>query len=419
MLGGICTLGERLVRPGVFCVFLFASLTEVTAQALTPSRIRPQELSDSRELSPPSQEPDLQVVPSSADVAAATQLYASAEANDQAGNVTEAIAQYRAALKKYPLAPEAAKAQYRLAELLEARGDLSRAFNAYQALLTRYPDTPNFERAVAAQVAIANKYLEGRPQKFLGIPVGNSAKRAQEMYADILANAPFSKYAPVAQFNLGLSYEKQSQPFEAIKAYQKVLDTYPNSDVCDDALYQIAYVYLRIGFAQQSQDLSSLVAARNTFEDFLIEYPNSEKAPQARENLAMLGDAESDDIFRIARFYEFHKDLKAAFIYYNDVIRRQPNTKQADIAMSRIEELRSQYGDDALRTGPEKAETGEKMALRRRLQAQVETSALADYNGPPKREIVPDELPISAPQMRTSVDDVRPMPAVEPELPTE
>jgi outer membrane protein assembly factor BamD len=350
--------------------------------------------------------------------AAATAVFASARAADEAGSTAAAIDGYQSALKRYPLAPEAATAQYRLAELLEAQGDLSRAFNAYQALLTRYPDTPNFERAVAAQVSIANKYLQGRPQKFLGIPVGNSAKRAQEMYANIIANAPFSKYAPVAQFNLGLAFEKQNQPFEAIKNYQKVLDTYPNSDVCDDALYQIGYVNMRIGLAQASQDLSSLIAARHTFEDFLIEFPNSEKAPQARDNLARLGGQEAVDVYRIAKFYEFYRAPKASIIYYNEVIRRQPGTKQAEVAKARIEELRSQYGDDALRTGPEKAETGEKAALRRRLQAQIETSALADYAGPPKRDVVPDELPTAmTPKMRTNVDDVQPLPAVEPSLP--
>lgn len=358
---------------------------------------------------------------SEADRASATVMYNEARNADEAGATNAAIEGYRRALKKYPLAPEASTAQYRLAELLEAQGDLSRAFNAYQNLLSKYPDTPNFERAVAAQVAIANKYLQGRPQKFLGVPIGSSQKRAQEMYTNILANAPFSKYAPVAQFNLGLAYERQSQPFEAIKAYQKVLDTYPNSDVCDDALYQIAYVYQRIGLAQQSQDLSALVQARNTFEDFLIEYPNSEKAPQARENLERLGAAESGDVYRIAKFYEFTRDLKAAVIYYNDVIRRQPKSSDAELAKARIEELRSQYGDDALRTGPERAETGEKALLRRRLQAQVETSALADYDGPPKRDIVPDELPVSSePSLRTNVDDVKPLPPdVEPSLPTE
>ena len=357
---------------------------------------------------------------SEVDAAAANELYGQARTADEAGSSKAAIDAYQRALKKYPLAPQAALAQYRVAELLEASGDLSRAFNAYQALLTKYPDTPNFERAVAAQVTIANKYLEGRPQKFLGVPIGNSAKRAQEMYLNILSNAPFSKYAPIVQFNLGLAYEKQSAAFDAIKAYQKVLDTYPNSDVCDDALYQIAYVYQRIGLAQQSQDLSSLVQARNTFEDFLVEYPNSEKAPQAKENMSKLGGQEADDVFRIAKFYEFTKDLKASVIYYNDVIRRQPQTKEAELAKARIEELRSQYGDDALRTGTEKAETGEKAALRRRLQAQVETTALSDFAGPPKRDIVPDELPASKPQMRTNVDDMRPLaPEDEPALPTQ
>lgn len=326
---------------------------------------------------------------------------------------------YQRAIKKYPFASQSAAAQYRVAELLEAQGKASKAFDAYQFLLQRYPDTPNFERAVAAQVTIANAYLAGKPQVFLGIPIGNSAERAQEMYTAIVANAPYSKFAPIAQFNLGLAYEKQSLPFEAIRAYQTVLDSYPKSDVCDDSLYQIGFVYMRIGFADGSQDMASLQAAKNTFEDFIIEYPDSEKLPQARENLEQLDGKQSSDILRIARFYEFSNDYKAAVIYYNDVIRRQPNTEDASLAKARIEELRSQYGDAALQTGPESAESGEKAALRRRLQTQVETSALADYSGPPTRTIVPDELPSSAPRMRTSVDDVRPMPAVEPDLPTE
>lgn len=412
MFGGI---GSSCARPVKRAIPIFALTAGLAWNAVAQNENEGQ-----RALAEQQAQPQVSAPASQVDAAAATQLYADAQAADGAGSSAKAIELYRTALKKYPLAPQASVAQYRVAELLEASGDLSRAFNAYQALLTKYPDTPNFERAVAAQVTIANKYLQGRQQKFLGIPVGGSAKRAQEMYTAILSNAPFSKYAPIAQFNLGLAYEKQSIPFDAIKAYQKVLDNYPNSDVGDDALYQIAYVYMRIGLAQRSQDLSSLVAARNTFEDFLIEYPKSEKAAQATKNLQDLGAAEADDVFRIARFYEFTKDLKAAKTYYDEVIRRQPKTKEADLAEARIEELRAQYGDDALYTGPEKAETGEKAALRRRLQAQVETSALSDFAGPPKRDIVPDELPAQKPQMRTNMDDLQPLPAAdEPALPTQ
>lgn len=339
---------------------------------------------------------------------------------DESGATQQAIAAYRQFLKDSPASVLASKAQYRVAELLESTGDLSKAFDAYQTLISRYPDTPEFEKSVSKQVLIANEYLAGRKLKFFGMEIVPATDRAEQMYTAILKNAPFSKNAPIAQFNLGLTYEKQGKAREAAAAYQGVLDKYPNNSIADDALYQIGYVYMQIGATGRSQDLSALVQAKNTFEDFLLQYPNSEKAAQARDNLAAIGGRESGDLLTIAMFYDRYKNYRAAAIYYNDVIRRQPGTKNAKYASERIQVLRSDIGDDALRTGPERAETGEKVALRRRLQAQIETSALADFNGPPRKDIVPDELPVvSKPKLRTDVRDVRPLPSVEPALPTQ
>lgn len=339
---------------------------------------------------------------------------------DESGATDQALTAYRGFLKAYPASGLASKAQYRVAEILESAGDLSKAFDAYQTLITRYPDTPEFEKSVTKQVLIANAYLAGKKLNFLGMAIVPATDRAETMFSSILKNAPFSKNAPIAQFNLGLTYEKQAKLKEASTAYQGVLDKYPNSSIADDALYQIGYLYMQVGASGRSQDLSSLVLAKNTFEDFLLQYPNSEKAAQARDNLKTIGGKESGDIMAIAQFYDRYKNYRAAAIYYNDVIRRQPGTKQATLASTRLEELRSSVGDDALRTGPERAETGEKAALRRRLQAQVESSALADYNGPARRDIVPDELPVvTKPRLRTDIRDVRPLlPAVEPALPT-
>ncbi len=343
-----------------------------------------------------------------------------AKSYDDSGATQQAIAAYKQFIKGSPVSPLASRAQYRIAELLEATGDLSKAFDAYQTLITRYPDTPEFEKSVTKQVLIANEFLAGRKLKFFGMEIVPSTDRAEQMFSSILKNAPFSKNAPIAQFNLGLTYEKQGKLKEASSAYQTVLDKYASSSIADDALYQIGYIYMQVGQSGRSQDLSSLVLAKNTFEDFLLQYPTSEKAAQARDNLAAIGGKESGDLLSIAKFYDRYKNYRAASIYYNDVIRRQPGTEQATFARDRVQALRSDLGDDALRTGPERAETGEKVALRRRLQAQVETPALADYNGPSRRDIVPDELPIvSKPKFRTESRDVRPLPSVEPALPTQ
>ncbi|HVJ56660.1 MAG TPA: outer membrane protein assembly factor BamD [Terrimicrobiaceae bacterium] len=391
----------------VLAPFLFASalLSSVVAQYL-PSQVERSSLGT------------VYRAPEFTDEASAFQA---AEDFYAAKNYEGALGTYKRFLKAYPSSKLASKAQLQVADILLLQGRWNASFDAYQTLITRYPDTPEFEGAVARQVLIANSYLDMRKVMVLGygvpVPGITGIEQAAKMYEKILRNAPYSIYAPITQFNLGLAFQRARKIKEAREAYQKVLDKYPNSDVCDDALYQIAYIYMQLGLTSSSQDLSALVLARETFEDFLLQYPQSEKAPQARDNLKTIGNTEAGNLMEIAKWYDWSKDYKAAVIYYNDVVRKQPRTHDAELAKTRIEELRSQYGDDVLRVGSERAESGEKVALRRRLQAQVETSALANYDGPSKRDIVPEELPVvKQPRLRTDSRDIQP---IEPLLPTQ
>jgi len=248
-------------------------------------------------------------------------------------------------------------------------------------------------------------------------------ERAEEMYRALLGSAPYAKFAPAAQFKLGQSLESRKEYEQAIAAYQLVLDRYASSDYADDALYQIGYVQLTEA-QSRSQDLSAAIDAKNTFEEFLMEYPGSEKAAQARDNLDRMSGRESTDLYTIAQFYDRNSDYRAAVIYYSELVRRQSGSEQAKLANERIEEIRAEVGDDELRAGPERAETSERAAMRRRLQNQVETSALSDYAGPSVADVA-EQLPAPKPQLRTSADDVRPLqpdanlPPVEPDLPVE
>ena len=84
----------------------------------------------------------------------------------------------------------------------------------------------------------------------------------------------------------------------------------------------------------------------------------------------------------------------------------------------RIEELKQQFGEDALRAGPERTETGARAAQRRKLQAKLATASRPDYVGPPV--VLPEEKVISTgapgkPKLRTSPSNIDP--AVEPPLP--
>ena len=342
---------------------------------------------------------------------------------EEAGNPKQAIATYRTLVRDYQVAPAAPAAQLRLGELYDSLGNSKRAFESYQKLLENFPQAREFDRAVEAQVAIADAQMDSRRHD-----------RAAEMYTSILATAPFAKFAPSVQFKLGQAYENQKEYEKAINAYQVVLDRYPSSAVAADALYQIGYVQLTEAEGR-SQDLSAAIDAKNTFEEFLIEFPKNEKAAQARENLETMSGREAFDLLSIAKFYDRKTDYRAAVIYYSDLVRRQPGTPDADLAGARIEEIRATVGEDELRAGSERAETGVRAAMRRRLQNQVQTSSLSNYAGPPVSTVKPpEELPAPRPQLRTSSRDMRPhggggpmpadlepapdLPPVEPELPS-
>ena len=323
-------------------------------------------------------------------------------------NLDLVIHDYQQIVKIHPFSLEAANAQFQIAQLLKKKGDYQGAFKAYTTLLKKYPETSHFEEAVAEQINIANAYLQGRKIKLFGIPTFTALERAQEMYETVLSNAPYSKYASLTQFNLGLSLERQGKTSEAISAYQQLIDKYPTSNICDNALYQIGYVYMSLGIRGNSQDLSALKEGQDNFEDFLIQYPNSEKLIQARDNINSMMVRESTDTLRIARFYDFSKDYKSSAIYYNEVISKYPQSLNASIAKARLTELKNEFGADALRVAQPTPMSGTQMALRRKMQVQVETTALATYTGPPKKEITLQPDSMSLPEMRTNFKEVTP-----------
>jgi outer membrane protein assembly factor BamD len=339
-----------------------------------------------------------------------------AESLEAAGDSGKAYNAYRALVKNFGQSALAPKAQRKVALLLEQHGEYDKAFDAYSVYLTKYPKGDDFDAVVEAQFKIAKLFLEGQKRKVFGVPFAPSMTRAQEMFEGILKRATYSKFAPLAQFNLGQCLEKQAKYPEAIAAYHTVVTKYPNDAIADDAQYQIGYVMLREA-REGSYDAASQQKAREAFEDFISRYPESEKVPQARENLKSLQGGATKGSLDIAKFYEKSKKYKAAVIYYNEVLKNQPDSPESAIAKARIDFLKGQFGEDALRAGPEKTETGTRAKERRKLQARIDTVSRPDYVGPPV--VVPEvETGPSKPKLRTSPDGLAPVPAVEPPLPS-
>jgi outer membrane protein assembly factor BamD len=328
---------------------------------------------------------------------------------EQRGDWAHAGASYRMVVRRFPRADIAPAALFNSGRMYEKQGKLEKAFHDYQTIVERYPRSENFEPALEAEYTIAKAYLDGKRVDVYGVPTLPSMAKAEEMFKKIVTNGPFSKIAPLAQFGIGQALEKSGSITSAVTAYQQVVDRYPNSDVAADAMYQIGYVYLQASRAT-GYDETAAVRAQEAFEDFLVKFPNSHKAAQAQDNLKTLQGRKSNDAFNIARFYDKQHNYKAAYVYYNEVLQQQPESQQANRAKTRMDQIRTKMGDEALKIGTENPETGQTQAERRRLQAQVDTTSRPDFVGPPAPSPTPTPTPAAAANPAANTNNPNPNP---------
>jgi outer membrane protein assembly factor BamD len=256
-----------------------------------------------------------------------------------------AMQAYAILVRRWPYSFFAPEAQFRIAECLEKRGDFLKADKAYDKMIQKYPASSFFEQVLERKLAIGNLYLAGEPQRLLGVPFGPSMKIAVGIYESIIRAAPYGRLAPIAEFQLGLARTNEKNYSAAIAAYSRILDKYPNSELADDAQYQLGYTWYVSALAT-AYDQSSGDKAMEAFEDYIVRYPLGDKVAAAREHLVLLKKRATLGSFNIASFYEKTKNYKAAFIYYSDVIRQNPESEQGKIAEHKVKLLRPMVEKD-------------------------------------------------------------------------
>jgi outer membrane protein assembly factor BamD len=244
-------------------------------------------------------------------------------------------------VRVWPLSDYAPQAQYLVGRCLEEEKKDEQAFKAYEQLLQKYPKTSNYEEVVKRQYQIANRYLAGQWFKLWGyIPFFPSMDKTVQMYDKLIKNGPYSEVAPNAQMNIGAAREKQSDFPAAVKAYETAADKYHDrTKVAADALYSAGEAYLKQAkTAEYDQSIAGQAIA--TFTDFMTLYPADPRVPDIQKKIATLKTEQARGSLIVARFYESKKQWDGALVYYNEVLVRDPQSKFAEEARKRIDEIK-------------------------------------------------------------------------------
>src|SRR6202046_4088158 len=145
----------------------------------------------------------------------------------------------------------------------------------------KYEARQQFERAVRIRTV-----LEERPEKARTL---SDYKQAIAAYQRVYLITPQAEEVTPALIAEAELYQQMAQQFDekyfqsAIDTYNFLLKQYPESRYRSEAIFSIAQI--------QKNDLGRPEVAEVTFKDFLKRFPNSDKAPRARQALKEISDS--------------------------------------------------------------------------------------------------------------------------------
>ena len=327
---------------------------------------------------------------------AAAELQA-ARANNDKGALKNIV-------ERYPFTKAAGEAAFDYAMIIRQSGKLDDAFDAFQKFITDYRSSARFTDAIQQQYEIAEEAKGGKKQRsVLVVPMKLGTEDTVKLYRQIIANAPYSKFAPMAQFSIGEVYQDKGDKASAVAAYQMVVDNYPSSKEASEAQFRIGAIS-NIA-AKRTQDGENLNDTRDALNTYMATNPSGDRASEARALLSQVDENEASRSLEIGKFYERNGKPRAAAIYYNEAL-KFGSAEASQEARDRLAAISSEYpeaiADTKTTPGTDYTRPG-----------AVDLRSRDDYAGPPS----PDLAKLSEkPKMRS--DGFTPIPVQEPALPT-
>jgi outer membrane assembly lipoprotein YfiO len=249
-----------------------------------------------------------------------------------------AIEEFEKLTDSFPTSRLAAEGVYYAGQAYEQKGDPAKAADAYQKLVDRYPYSDRIKDAMRREFEIANDFAKGEKVKVLGMAVLPGQEKALELYNHIVKNAPYGSFGDQAQFKIGELYKKQGEYDLSKKAFQTLVDEYPNSELITQARYEIARSSMLASSSAQ-YDEKDAEKALEDFQDFKQQFADKPQALEADESIRKIRAEKAERAFDVAEFYEKQKKWKSAKVYYQELVGNYPETPAAAKAQKRLERV--------------------------------------------------------------------------------
>ncbi|MCD6346953.1 MAG: outer membrane protein assembly factor BamD [Bacteroidales bacterium] len=156
---------------------------------------------------------------------------------------------------------------------------------------------------------------------------------AIEKFQSVIYNFPGDAIVDTAQYYLGMSYYHNEDYELAAVEFNRLATNYPSSAFFERAIYMKAVAFFESTPRHYGLDQTELQNSINLFEDFLIDFPESDQAEGAREHLLVARTRMAKKFYSNGIVYDRIRDYEAAKIYFQKVIDDYTDTEFAPKAI--------------------------------------------------------------------------------------
>lgn len=228
--------------------------------------------------------------------------------------------------------PSPASSLYAQAESALESGKQKSAYDKYFALLTRFPGSIHESVALEQCFEIAAARIDSS----WGIEKAN----------EILQKYPCAPNADRLRFLIGYTYFQWSDYGEAISNFERVIRDYPESPDAHTALFLSGKSHL-CQYQSSDYEAEPLIAAKESFEEYLRRYPTQEKAKEAATCLADACEKLALRDWKVAHFYLRAGKKNSCALYLKTILTEYPQTKYAkDAAVLLVRIEKEENKDD-------------------------------------------------------------------------
>jgi outer membrane protein assembly factor BamD len=209
----------------------------------------------------------------------------------------------------------------------------------------------------------------------------NSIAGFEKLTTDL---SPRDSLLPRSYWYLASSHDHQGEHLLAAQSYSRLVETFPEDSLADDAALEAARAYKKL-WRRPQLDPKYGETALASYNTLLGLYPTSTLVPTAQKEIAEIEEMFARKDYDAGDYYFRRKLYDSGNLYFKDVLTKFPNTPSAKRAALRlVESYRAiHYNDDASELCT---------ALRQRYQNDAEVKERC--NGvpdvaPPKPDSVP------------------------------